>query len=86
MNDDLKSISKEGFNSSLLSSFKRIKTIIIYSKIPSKIKIDDMNINYEEDRINQKYDIIGLNYDTSNKEIPYITNKIKRLNIANEYN
>lgn len=104
LNDDLKSILKEGFSPSLSSSFKKIKNITIYSKIPknksiitesfllynnyekSKVKIDEMKIIYEEDRINQKYIIIGLNYDTSNKEIPYIINELKRLNITNDYN
>ena len=104
VNDDLKSISKEGFNPSLSSSFKRIKNITIYSKIPknksiitetfslynnfkeSKIKINDMNIIYEEDRNIQKYTIIGLHLDTSNKEIPFIINELKRLNVTSEYN
>ena len=104
LNDDLKSISKEGFNPSFSSSFKKIKNITIYSKIPknksiitesfllyndfkkSKIKIDGMNIIYEEDRNNQKYSIIGLNYETSIKEAPYIVSELKRLNITNDYN
>ena len=51
-----------------------------------KIKIENMKILYEEEgNIEQKYAIIGLNYDTSNKEIPYIVNELKRLNIINYY-
>ena len=51
----------------------------------SNIKIDNMKIIFEEDNDEQKYAIIGLNYDTSNKEIPFIVNELKRLNIIANY-
>ena len=106
-NKDLKLISKKGFNPFLSSSFKRIKNITLFSRIPknksiisetiflfnatnknigknSKIKIDKINLVFEEDKNEQKYAIIGLNYDTS-KEVPYIVKELKRLNITQNY-
>jgi hypothetical protein len=51
-----------------------------------KIKIENMKILYEEEgNLEQKHAVIGLNYDTSNKEIPYIINELKRLNAINNY-
>jgi len=45
-----------------------------------------MKILYEEEgNIKQKYATIALNYDTSNKEIPFIVNELKRLNVINTY-
>jgi len=111
-NKDLKLISKKGFNPSLSSSFKKVKNISLFSKIPkkraiidesiflynkfpilkeneddnSKIQIENIHIIFEEDNNYQKYAIIGLNYDTSNKETPYLINELKRLNIINDYN
>jgi hypothetical protein len=44
-----------------------------------------MKILYDEEGNEQKHAIFGLNYDTSNKEIPYIINELKRLNAINNY-
>lgn len=51
-----------------------------------KIKVEDIKFVFEEDKEEKKHAIIGLNYDTSNKEIPYIVNELKRLNIISNYN
>ena len=70
------------------------ESLSLYNKSPianenndknSKIVVKDINIIFEEDKKYQKYAIIGLNYDTSNKEIPFIVNELKRLNIINNY-
>ena len=75
-----KTIISESFY--LYNTTKLFKNIEKYEKI----KIENMKILYEEEgNIEQKHAIIGLNYDTSNKEIPYIVNELKRLNIINNY-
>ena len=85
---------------SLFSKIPKKRAIVkeslsLYNKLPilnekddkdSKVIIEDINIIYEENKKNQKYAIIGLNYDTSNKEIPFIVNELKRLNIIKNYN
>ena len=85
---------------SLFSKIPKRRAIIkesfsLYNKSPilnekdnkdSKDIIKDINIIFEEDKKIQKYAIIGLNYDTSNKEIPFIVNELKRLNIIKNYN
>ena len=62
------------------------ESILLYNENKEKTKIDDIKIIFEEDNNEQKYAIIGLNYDTSNKEVPYIVNELKRLNIIKNYN
>ena len=105
-NNELQLFSQKGYNSIYSSSFKKIKNIKIFSKIPknraiisetislynslntekiSKIKIENISMIYDDDK-NDKFAIIGLNYETSNREIPYIVNELKKLNIIKTYN
>ena len=108
-NKELNLISKNSFNPSFSSSYKKIKDIKLYSKKPknkaivsesihlynstnekiekiSKIKVENINIIFEEDKDELKYGIIGLNYETSSKDVPYIVNELKKLNKINDYN
>ena len=62
------------------------ESILLNNENKEKTKIDNINIIFEEDNNRQKHAIIGINYDTYNKNIPFIVNELKRLNITKNYN
>ena len=51
-----------------------------------KIKIENMKILYEEEGdLEQKHAVIGLNFDTSKIDNPFIINELKTLNVIKNY-
>ena len=83
---NIKIFSKKNKTHSIITESLLLSDTSILNGNENKIKIDDIKFVFEEDKEEKKHAIIGLNYDTSNKEIPFIVNELKRLNIITNYN
>ena len=83
---NIKIFSKANKTHSIITESILLSDTSILNGDEEKIKIDDIKFVFEEDKEEKKHAIIGLNYDTSNKEIPFIVNELKRLNIITNYN
>ena len=83
---NIKIFNKANKTLSIINESILLSNISILNGVDKKIKIDNIKFIFEEDKEEKKHAKIGLNYDTSNKEIPFIVNELKRLNIITDYN
>ena len=83
---DIKIFNKANKTHSIITESLLLSDTSILTGGDDKIKIEEIKFVFEEDKEEKKHAIIALNYDTANKEMPFIVNELKRLNIITNYN